>query len=151
MGLCCHCSPAAILGPGLDPNSTPGEGQRKLLHDGLLCFAQVRIKLLMLDKNKTVIFYFILFFQEREQNNHKSTYCIPQQSIHLVEFTLSTTSTRGGKSAHVPLKIIYKVKIFTCNHCPYLSKFMPKVKTNGFPCHFKQTLPLHFQSKLFSV
>lgn len=76
---------------GLGLNSAIGEGQRKLLHDDLFCFITIRLKLLLLDKDETVIFF------ERENNNHKFTYHIPGQSIHLVEFMLSTTSTGGGK------------------------------------------------------
>lgn len=83
---------AAALRTGLGPNSATREGQEKSLHDGSLCFIPVRLKLLVLDKDKTIV-----FFKEREKNNHKSTYHIPEPSIHLVEFTLSTTSAGGGK------------------------------------------------------
>lgn len=42
--------------------------------------------------------------------------------------TLDHIDRRGKKNPHVPLKIIYKVKIFTCNHYPYLSKFYAQSK-----------------------
>lgn len=44
---------AAILRTGLDPNSAFREGQKKLLGDGLLCFIPIRIKLLIVDMDKT--------------------------------------------------------------------------------------------------
>lgn len=48
---------AAIRMTGLGPNSATGEEQKKLPHDGLLCFITIRIKLLILDKDKTVILF----------------------------------------------------------------------------------------------
>lgn len=56
---------AAIGRTGLSPNSATGEGQKKLLHEGLLCFMTIRIKLL-LDKDKTVFFFFFFLGKGKE-------------------------------------------------------------------------------------
>lgn len=49
---------AAFGRTGLGPNSATEEGQKKVLYDGLLCFITIRTKLL-LDKDKTVFFFFL--------------------------------------------------------------------------------------------
>lgn len=45
------------------------------------------------------------------------------------------------KTPHAPLKIIYKIKIFTCNHYPFHVSFMPNVKINGSLCHQEYIFP----------
>lgn len=98
--------------------------------EGSLCAIPIRTRLLIRIKLS-----FFFFFKEREKNHRKFTHRIPEQSIHLVEFTLSTTSTggrEGKKNPRVPLKIIYKVKVFTCNHQPYLSKSDAQRRNDGF-------------------
>lgn len=121
--------------------------RNKPIRDSFLCLIPMRIKLLTLGNDKTVF-----FFKGREKNNHKFTYHIPEQSTHLVEFVLSTTSTGGEKSPHVSLKIIYKVKVFTYNHYPYLSKFYAQSKNKWFSLPLGADLShLPSISKLLSV